>query len=206
MRPSSSFRPRPPTFCAGALTRRGARWRRSIFSTLYTLDSRFVLSGSDDANLRIWKARASDKLGVVDKREQVQREYRDGLREKWGTVADVAKIERCVVVLSLFALLDALLSCSPERARGGGLGQVCRQRLTRRRTPPPLHLPLARSPARSTRYLPKPIHQATKLKREMLDARRTKEENRLRHAPKGVDQELLKPKPARKAPIARVEQ
>lgn len=40
----------------------------------------------------------------------------------------------------------------------------------------------------------------------MLDARRTKEENRLRHAPKGVDQELLKPKPARKAPIAKVEQ
>lgn len=77
---------------------------RSIFSTLYTLDSRFVLSGSDDANLRIWKARASDKLGVVDKREQVQREYRDGLREKWGTVADVAKIERCVVVAILFAL------------------------------------------------------------------------------------------------------
>ncbi|BGP48513.1 Protein sof1 [Rhodotorula kratochvilovae] len=122
-----------------------------IFSTLYTLDSRFVLSGSDDANLRIWKARASDKLGVVDKREQVQREYRDSLREKWGTVADVAKIER-------------------------------------------------------TRYLPKPIHQATKLKREMLDARRTKEENRIRHAPKGVDQELLKPKPARKAPITKVEQ
>ncbi|KAM0753136.1 WD40 repeat-like protein, partial [Meredithblackwellia eburnea MCA 4105] len=65
-----------------------------VFSALYTLDSRFVLSGSDDSNLRIWKARAADKLGVVDKREQARREYRDGLREKWGTVADVAKLER----------------------------------------------------------------------------------------------------------------
>ncbi|TKA56856.1 hypothetical protein B0A53_01257 [Rhodotorula sp. CCFEE 5036] len=122
-----------------------------VFATAYTLDSRFVLSGSDDANLRIWKAHASEKLGVVDKREQVRKEYRDGLREKWGTVGDVAKVER-------------------------------------------------------TRYLPKPIHKASELKREMLEARRTKEEHRIRHAPRGVDKELLKPKPARKAPIAKVEQ
>lgn len=58
----------------------------------------------------------------------------------------------------------------------------------------------------STRYLPKPIHQATKLKREMLDARRTKEQNRIAHAPKGVDQELLKPAPQKKQAIQKVEQ
>lgn len=67
-----------------------------VFSTLYTLDTRFVLSGSDDANLRIWKSRAGDKLGVVDKKELVQREYRDELRKKWGQVSEVAKIERSV--------------------------------------------------------------------------------------------------------------
>ncbi|GAA5910512.1 hypothetical protein JCM6882_008542 [Rhodosporidiobolus microsporus] len=122
-----------------------------VFSTLYTLDARFVLTGSDDANLRIWKARASEKLGVVDKREQVRKEYRDGLRDKWGTVADVAKVER-------------------------------------------------------TRYLPKPIHQATKLKREMGDARRTKQENRIRHAPKGLSADDLLPTAAKKAAIQRVEQ
>lgn len=68
----------------------------SVFSTMYTLDSRFVLSGSDDSNLRIWKARASEKLGTVDKREMARKEYRDGLRDKWGGVAEVAKLERCV--------------------------------------------------------------------------------------------------------------
>lgn len=121
-----------------------------VFSTCYTLDTRFVLSGSDDANLRIWKARAADKLGVVDKKEQVSREYRDELRSKWGQVAEVSKIER-------------------------------------------------------QRYLPKPIHQATKLRREMLDAANSKEENRRRHAPKGVDPEHLKPKPQRKVAIQKVE-
>ncbi|GAA6024915.1 hypothetical protein JCM11491_005524 [Sporobolomyces phaffii] len=121
-----------------------------VFSTLYTLDTRFVLSGSDDANLRIWKARAGEKLGVVDKKEQVAREYRDELRTKWGDVAEVAKIER-------------------------------------------------------QRYLPKPIHQATKLRREMLDAAGNKEENRRKHAPKGVDPESLKPKAQRKVAIQKVE-
>ena len=75
---------------------RSSRPSRSVFSTLYTLDSRFVLSGSDDSNLRIWKARAAEKLGTVDKREMARKEYRDGLREKWGSVAEVAKLERCV--------------------------------------------------------------------------------------------------------------
>lgn len=69
-----------------------------VFSTLYTLDSRFVLSGSDDSNLRIWKARAAEKLGTMDKREMARKEYRDGLREKWGGVADVAKLERYLFV------------------------------------------------------------------------------------------------------------
>jgi WD repeat and SOF domain-containing protein 1 len=78
----------------------------SVFSTLYTLDSRFVLSGSDDSNLRIWKARAGDKLGVVDKREMARKEYRDGLREKWGSVGEVAKLERYICFFSLSAVLS----------------------------------------------------------------------------------------------------
>ncbi len=121
-----------------------------VFSAAYTLDSRFVLSGSDDSNLRVWKARAGDKLGVVDKREQARKEYRDGLREKWGSVAEVSKLER-------------------------------------------------------QRFLPKPIHNAEVLRRTMLDARTKKEENRRKHAPKGVAEEKLRPKAARKAAIARVE-
>lgn len=84
---------------------------RRVFATLYTLDSRFVLSGSDDSNLRIWKARASEKLGVIDKREMARKEYRDGLREKWGSVAEVAKLERCVFsYLKLHSPLSTILT------------------------------------------------------------------------------------------------
>ena len=55
------------------------------------------------------------------------------------------------------------------------------------------------------RYLPKPIHQATKLRREMLDAANNKEENRRKHAPKGIDPEQLKPTAQRKLAIQKVE-
>lgn len=58
----------------------------------------------------------------------------------------------------------------------------------------------------SQRFLPKPIHNAEKLRRTMLDARAKKEENRRAHAPKGLAESgALKPKPAKKAMIQRVE-
>lgn len=31
----------------------------------WSLDDRFIFSGSDEMNIRIWKARAAEKLGVV---------------------------------------------------------------------------------------------------------------------------------------------
>jgi WD repeat and SOF domain-containing protein 1 len=31
----------------------------------WSLDNKYILSGSDEMNIRIWKAHASEKLGVV---------------------------------------------------------------------------------------------------------------------------------------------
>ncbi|CAE6412158.1 unnamed protein product [Rhizoctonia solani] len=71
----------------------GKRMQR-VFATTYTQDARFVLSGSDDGNVRLWKARASEKLGVVEGRERASKEYRDRLRERWVMDKEVARIER----------------------------------------------------------------------------------------------------------------
>lgn len=67
---------------------------QKVFAVSYTLDARFVLSGSDDVNVRLWKHRASDKLGIVNARERASREYAQALRQRWNSVGDVAKIER----------------------------------------------------------------------------------------------------------------
>ncbi|KAF8752100.1 WD40 repeat-like protein [Rhizoctonia solani] len=65
-----------------------------VFATTYTQDARFILSGSDDGNVRLWKARASEKLGVVEGRERASKEYRDRLRERWSMDKEVGRIER----------------------------------------------------------------------------------------------------------------
>ena len=67
-----------------------------VTSTLFTADARFVLSGSDDGNVRMWKARASEKLGVIDTRERAAMEYRDSLKERWKFDKEVGKISRYV--------------------------------------------------------------------------------------------------------------
>ncbi len=41
-----------------------------VFAVRVTADARYVLSGSDDTNLRLWKARASEKIGNVLPRER----------------------------------------------------------------------------------------------------------------------------------------
>jgi len=65
-----------------------------VFSTIYSGDARFILSGSDEGNIRLWKARPSEKLGVLTGSEQAARDYRAKLREKWKVDPEVGKIER----------------------------------------------------------------------------------------------------------------
>lgn len=36
-----------------------------LTSVKWTLDNKYILSGSDEMNIRVWKARASEKLGPV---------------------------------------------------------------------------------------------------------------------------------------------
>ncbi|KAG6866594.1 hypothetical protein C0991_002082 [Blastosporella zonata] len=110
-----------------------------VSSSIFSGDARFVITGSDDGNVRIWKSKASDKLGVITARERAAIEYRDSLKERWKMDGQVGKIAR-------------------------------------------------------TRHLPKSVHQASKLKRTMLDAQRVKEERRRKHTRAGE----TKPKAERK--------
>ncbi|KAG8894131.1 rRNA-processing protein sof1 [Tulasnella sp. 403] len=71
----------------------GRRMQR-VFATTYSNDARFILSGSDDGNVRIWKARASEKLGAVHAREVAAKRYRDKLRERWRPDPEVGKVDR----------------------------------------------------------------------------------------------------------------
>ncbi|KAI7862483.1 WD40-repeat-containing domain protein [Spinellus fusiger] len=65
-----------------------------IFCVQFTMDNKFVLSGSDDGNIRLWKAKASEKLGVKDWREKNHLEYSAKLKERFGHMSEVKRIDR----------------------------------------------------------------------------------------------------------------
>ena len=73
-----------------------------VSSTIYTADARYVITGSDDGNVRIWKAKASEKLGIVTARERAALEYRESLKERWKMDAEVGKVMRYVACLNFF--------------------------------------------------------------------------------------------------------
>ena len=64
-----------------------------IFDVTYTPTADFVLSASDDGNVRIWKSRASQKLGPVSVKERNAIEYRQKLVDKWGSAGDVRSVK-----------------------------------------------------------------------------------------------------------------
>jgi WD repeat and SOF domain-containing protein 1 len=65
-----------------------------IFAVKFTADNKYVLSGSDDTNLRLWKARAADLIGNVLPRERNAREYRSKLVERFAHTPQVRAIAR----------------------------------------------------------------------------------------------------------------
>jgi WD repeat and SOF domain-containing protein 1 len=67
---------------------------RRVSSSIFTADARFVLSGSDDGNVRIWKAKASEKLGIITARERAAIEYRESLKDRWKHDNEVGRIQR----------------------------------------------------------------------------------------------------------------
>nr|CAG4651769.1 EOG090X04WU [Triops cancriformis] len=57
-------------------------------------DDKYVFSGSDEMNIRMWKARASEKMGVVKDRERRALEVDAKLKEKFSQHPAVKRIAR----------------------------------------------------------------------------------------------------------------
>uniref|UniRef100_A0A914LZ93 Sof1-like protein domain-containing protein n=1 Tax=Meloidogyne incognita TaxID=6306 RepID=A0A914LZ93_MELIC len=63
-----------------------------VLSVLWSLDNKYVLSGSDDMNVRLWKANAAEKLGPLVPREKAALEYNQRLRETYQNHPEVRRI------------------------------------------------------------------------------------------------------------------
>ena len=67
---------------------------QKIAAVRFTADASFVVTGSDDANVRVWKAAASKKLGPVTSREQASLDYRKTLVERFQHMPEVRRIAK----------------------------------------------------------------------------------------------------------------
>lgn len=67
---------------------------QQVLSVLWSLDNKFVLSGSDEMNIRVWKADASEKLGPLRPRERAAMDYNAKLIEVYGEHPEVRRIAK----------------------------------------------------------------------------------------------------------------
>uniref|UniRef100_A0A8C7ZZS5 DDB1- and CUL4-associated factor 13 n=1 Tax=Oryzias sinensis TaxID=183150 RepID=A0A8C7ZZS5_9TELE len=60
----------------------------------WSADSKYILSGSDEMNIRLWKANAAEKLGVLAPREREAANYSQKLKEKFQNHPQIRRIAR----------------------------------------------------------------------------------------------------------------
>ncbi|KAH7536760.1 hypothetical protein FEM48_Zijuj03G0020700 [Ziziphus jujuba var. spinosa] len=65
-----------------------------VFCVKFSCDASYVISGSDDTNLRLWKAKASEQLGVLLPREQKRHEYHEAVKNRYKHLPEVKRIVR----------------------------------------------------------------------------------------------------------------
>jgi WD repeat and SOF domain-containing protein 1 len=65
-----------------------------VFTVAFSGDSKYIFSGSDDGNIRLWKTNASEKIGPMSKREKLAVQYNEKLKERYANVPEVRKVLR----------------------------------------------------------------------------------------------------------------
>lgn len=65
-----------------------------VFSCAWSGDNNFILSGSDDGNVRLWRAQASARQGVKSARQRQALEYDDALKRRFAHMPEIRRIAR----------------------------------------------------------------------------------------------------------------
>ncbi|XP_060679320.1 DDB1- and CUL4-associated factor 13 isoform X1 [Hemiscyllium ocellatum] len=65
-----------------------------VMCVKWSADNKYILCGSDEMNIRLWKANASEKLGVLSPREKASLNYNQKLKEKFQHHPRIKRIAR----------------------------------------------------------------------------------------------------------------
>eukprot|EP00246_Nothoceros_aenigmaticus_P003399 TRINITY_DN14548_c0_g1_i1.p1 TRINITY_DN14548_c0_g1~~TRINITY_DN14548_c0_g1_i1.p1 ORF type:complete len:453 (-),score=56.93 TRINITY_DN14548_c0_g1_i1:44-1402(-) len=65
-----------------------------VFCVKFSMDASYVFSGSDDTNIRVWKANAAEQQGVLLPREKQKQAYLTAVKERYKHLPDIKRIDR----------------------------------------------------------------------------------------------------------------
>ncbi|KAK9814546.1 hypothetical protein WJX72_007699 [[Myrmecia] bisecta] len=71
-----------------------AKRMQRVFAVRFSGDGSYIFSGSDDMNVRIWKAEASQQMGTLLPREKHKQAYQKALVERYKHLPEVKRIVR----------------------------------------------------------------------------------------------------------------
>lgn len=79
-----------------------------VFSAMYTADNNYVLSGSDDGNIRLWRANASTRSGIKSARQRQKLEYDEALVRRYAHMPEIRRIKRHRHIPKIIKKADAI--------------------------------------------------------------------------------------------------
>lgn len=65
-----------------------------VFQVKYTMDSKYIVSGSDDSNVRVWRSKAWERSNAKSTREKNKLEYDEKLKERFKFMPEIRRISR----------------------------------------------------------------------------------------------------------------
>jgi DDB1- and CUL4-associated factor 13 len=88
-----------------------------VHNVVYTQDAKYILSGSDDTNIRLWKAIASEQSGQRTSREEAAKSYRAALIKKYQHVPEVARIRNSRKIPKIITKITAQNTLQKESSQ-----------------------------------------------------------------------------------------
>ncbi|QPG74198.1 hypothetical protein FOA43_001522 [Brettanomyces nanus] len=65
-----------------------------VFITKFSMDSKYIFTGSDDGNVRVWRTKANERSAPKSTRERNKLEYDEKLKERYASMPEIRRIKR----------------------------------------------------------------------------------------------------------------
>lgn len=67
---------------------------QKVFAVHWSADNKYVVSTSDEMNIRVWKSNASERLGYLSAAQKSSRNYKEALKRKYANYPEIRRISK----------------------------------------------------------------------------------------------------------------